>query len=183
MKVKDKKIIDTAFGKQVDAAYFRDYNVLAKQSKLAKQETNDCAVLSLMSALDIPYEVAHDIARTKLNRKDRQGTYLTVFARNIIGKRINGYHIKFIGAHPDCKRLQTSIAGSVNKKVLKNVHYKKSDVGYTLKSFIEHNPVGRFMLIVQGHAVAVIDGVLYGNRNDRTHGVQRRVWAAFEMKK
>jgi len=183
MKVKDKKIIDTVFGKQVDKAFFCNYDDLAKQSNLAKQETNDCVVLSLMSVLDIPYEAAHDIARTKLNRKDRQGTYLTIFAKNIIGEKFNGYRIKFIGAHPEKSHWQTSIAGSVNKKVLKNVHYKKSDVGYTLKSFIEHNPVGRFMLIVQGHAVAVIDGVLYGNGNDRTRGVQRRVWAAFEMKK
>ena len=29
----------------------------------------------------------------------------------------------------------------------------------------------------------VIDGVLYGNGVDRFQGVQRRVWAAFEMKK
>jgi hypothetical protein len=28
---------------------------------------------------------------------------------------------------------------------------------------MENNPVGSFVLIVQGHAVAVINGVLYGN--------------------
>jgi hypothetical protein len=181
--MKNGKIINTKTGKQIDKAFFRNYNDLTKDSKLAKQEANDCVVLSLMIALDIPYEKAHEIAQFKLNRKDRQGTRLPMYAKNIIGKRINGYQIKFIGAHPGKKLWQTSIAGTVNKKILKNAHQKNSNTGYTLRSFIEHNPVGRFMLIVQGHMVAVIDGVLYGNGVDRFQGVQRRVWAAFEMKK
>ena len=110
--MKNGKIINTKTGKQIDKAFFCNYDDLAKDSKLAKQEANDCVVLSLMVALDVPYEKAHEIARTKLNRKDRQGTYLTLFAKNIIGKRINGYQIKFIGAHPGKKRWQTSIAGT-----------------------------------------------------------------------
>jgi hypothetical protein len=47
---------------------------------------------------------------------------------------------------------------------------------------MENHPVGRFVLIVQGHAVAVVDGVLYGNRNERYEGLYRSVWYGFEMK-
>jgi hypothetical protein len=94
--MKNGKIINTKTGKQIDKAFFCNYNDLAKDSKLAKQEANDCVVLSLMIALDIPYEKAHEIAQFKLNRKDRQGTRLPMYAKNIIGKRINGYQIKLL---------------------------------------------------------------------------------------
>lgn len=66
-------------------------------------------------------------------------------------------------------------------KVLANKQYKKT-TGYTLKSFMENNPVGRFVLIVQGHAVAVVNGVLYGNSDERYNGLYRSVWFAFECK-
>ena len=47
---------------------------------------------------------------------------------------------------------------------------------------METNPVGRFVLIVQGHAIAIVDGVLYGNGNDRYQGLYRSVWFGFECK-
>ena len=47
---------------------------------------------------------------------------------------------------------------------------------------MENNPVGRFVLIVQGHAVAVVNGVLYGNTNENAIGLYRSVWMGFEIK-
>ncbi len=47
---------------------------------------------------------------------------------------------------------------------------------------MENNPVGRFVLIVQGHAVAVVNGVLYGNTNENAIGLYRSVWMGFECK-
>jgi hypothetical protein len=66
-------------------------------------------------------------------------------------------------------------------KVLSNAKYKKA-TGYTLKSFMENNPVGRFVLIVQGHAVAVCEGVLCGNTSEKYNGLYRSVWFGFECK-
>jgi hypothetical protein len=39
-----------------------------------------------------------------------------------------------------------------------------------------------FVLIVQGHAVAVVNGVLFGNGDERYNGLYRSVWYGFEMK-
>jgi len=66
-------------------------------------------------------------------------------------------------------------------KVLVNKQYKKP-TGYTIKSFMESHPVGRFVLIVQNHAVAVVDGVLYGNTGENTYGLYRSIYLAFECK-
>ena len=71
--------------------------------------------------------------------------------------------------------------GTTNKKILANPKYKKP-TGFTLKSFIENHPVGRFVLVVEGHAMACVDGVLYGNPNERQQGLYRSVWYGFEMK-
>ena len=102
---------------------------------------------------------------------------MNAFGKNIIGKTKNGKKISFIGAHPS-KNMRFSIGST---KVLANKQYKKP-TGYTLKSFMENNPVGRFVLIVQGHAVAVVNGVLYGNSDERYNGLYRSVWFAFECK-
>ena len=47
---------------------------------------------------------------------------------------------------------------------------------------MESNPVGRFVLVVQGHAVAVVNGVLYGNYDEQYKGLYRSVWFGFECK-
>ena len=44
------------------------------------------------------------------------------------------------------------------------------------------NPVGNFVLIVQGHAVAVVNGVLFGNGDEKWNGLYRSVWFGFECK-
>jgi hypothetical protein len=161
----------------IKSEYFIDSNRLAAtHSKLAKQENNDCVVRAFMAALDIPYDQSHAWVKKELHRIDKRGTLLNLYGVKIIGKTKNGKKISFIGTHPS-----KNYSSFGNKKVLTNKKYKKP-TGYTLKSFMENNPVGRFVLIVQGHAVAVINGVLYGNKSEKFNGLYRSVWYGFEMK-
>lgn len=158
--------------------YFINSIELAKNtSKLAHSENNDCVVRAFMAALDISYDQAHAWVKKELNRQDRKGTFMNAYSKNIIGKTKNGKKISFIGAHPS-RDMKFSVGST---KVLANKQYKKP-TGYTLKSFMENNPVGRFVLIVQGHAVAVVNGVLYGNSDERYNGLYRSVWFGFECK-
>jgi hypothetical protein len=170
------------WGKQIEVikpALFVDTIKLSnKQSALAKQENNDCVVRAFMSALDIPYDQAHAWVKKNMNREDKKGTYTVAYGKNVIGKTKNGYKVDFIGSHPSKEYFNTRIGSN---KILKNKQYKKA-TGYTLKSFMENNPVGRFVLIVQGHAVAVVNGVLYGNTNENAIGLYRSVWMGFELK-
>ena len=164
---------------QLKAEFFVDSNNLANaSSELAKKENNDCVVRAFMCALNLSYDQAHAWVKNELKRQDRKGTYMNAYGKNIIGKTKNGKKINYIGAHPSRDFLKYSIGSD---KILVNKQYKKA-TGYTLKSFMENNPVGRFMLIVQGHAVAVIDGVLYGNRDEQYKGLYRSVWFGFECK-
>ena len=169
-------------GRMVDAIssnYFVNSSKLANQSsKLSQNENNDCVVRAFMCALDLSYDQAHAWVKKELNRVDRKGTLMNAYSKNIIGKTKNGKKISFIGAHPSREYMNFKFGSN---KPLVNTKYKKL-TGYTLKSFIENNPVGRFVLIVQGHAVAVINGVLYGNQDEQYNGLYRSVWFGFEMK-
>jgi|GEM_PF-1444196 len=169
-RIKEIEVIKPEF--YVDTMKLAD-----SQSEISKKEDKDCVVRAFMAALDIPYDKAHAWVKKELGRKDRKGTYTYAYAKNIIGKTKNSYKISFIGAHPSCN-MQYSVGSN---KVLVNRQYKKQ-TGYTLKSFMENNPVGRFVLIVQDHAVAVVNGVLYGNTNENQHGLYRSVWYGFECK-
>jgi len=148
------------------------------QSKIAKKEDHDCVVRAFMAALDISYDQAHAWVKKNMNREDRKPTYTGRAIKIVEGKTKNGYQIKFMGLNP-AKIHWKEITGS--NKTLVNPKYKKQ-TGYTLKSFMENNPVGRFVLVVQGHAVAVVNGVLYGNTNENVVGLYRSVWFAWECK-
>jgi hypothetical protein len=164
---------------QLKEEYFVDSVKLANaSSELAKKENNDCVVRAFMCALNLSYDQAHGYIKNKMNRQDRKGTYVNAYAKNIIGTTKNGFKISFIGTHPSRSFMKTAFGSD---KVLVNKKYKKS-TGFTLKSFMETHPVGRFVLIVQGHAVAVVNGVLYGNSNEKFDGLYRSVWVGFEMK-
>ena len=169
-------------GKSVEAfksQYFVNSEKLAREfNELGKKETNDCVVRAFAAALDLPYEQAHAWVKKELKRQDRKGTFVSSYCKNIIGKTKNGKKINYMGAHPSRDFLKFSIGSD---KILVNKQYKKA-TGYTLKSFIENNPVGRFVLIIQGHAVAIVNGVLYGNKDEQWKGLYRSVWFGFEMK-
>lgn len=170
------------YREQLKREYFVDSNFLAQNnSDLAKRETNDCVVRAFMCALDIPYEQAHAYIKKEMKREDRQGTYTFLYSKNVIGKIKNGRRINFIGAHPDKTWMQKNIANTTNKKILANPKYKKP-TGFTVKAFLESHPVGRFVLVVEGHALAVVNGVLYGNSNEQYSGLYRSVWYGFQMK-
>lgn len=164
---------------QIKQEFFINSIKLANQSsELSKNENNDCVVRAFMCALDLSYDQAHAWVKKELNRIDRKGTLMNAYSKNIIGKTKNGKKISFMGAHPSREYMNFKFGSN---KPLVNTKYKKL-TGYTLKSFIENNPVGRFVLIVQGHAVAVINGVLYGNQDEQYNGLYRSVWFGFEMK-
>jgi hypothetical protein len=162
--------------------YFRDSNVIAsQQSKLADKENNDCVVRAFMCALDITYDQAHAYIKKEMKRVDRKGTYTSAYAKNVVNTVKNNKKIHFIGTHPSKAYINNMVCGNAKKKILANNKYYKP-TGFTLKSFIECNPIGRFVLIVQGHAVAIVNGVLFGNATEQYHGIYRSVWYGFEMR-
>jgi hypothetical protein len=152
---------------------------IARKSTIGAKEKNDCVVRAFMAALDIPYNSSHAFVKKYLKRINRKGTFTSSFLPDIIGKTKNGKKIKIYGVSPSHDYLIGYKFQGV--KVITNPKYKKP-TGYTLRSFIENHPTGRYFLIVEGHAVAVVDGKLYGNTGEGNYKINRRVHYVVECK-
>jgi hypothetical protein len=160
--------------KKIKDNLFKDYREIGhSHSDLSKIEKNDCAVRAFMIALNLSYNESHKFASEKLNRKSLKGTYVLKYINNILGHKVNGYKLNVIGYHP-------SIAHGHRKKLV-NPKYKK-ETGYTVKSFMEQYTTGRYVIIVKKHALALVDGVLYGNNGEQFHGFFRKVQYVIECK-
>ena len=152
---------------------------IARESAIGAKEKNDCVVRSFMAALDTSYDSTHAFVKKYLKRENRRGTYTSIHLPEIIGKVKNGKKIKMYGVSPS----HDYLIGFrfPNTKLLTNPKYKKP-TGYTLRSFIENHPTGNYFLIVEGHAVAVVDGKLYGNTGEGNYKINRRVHYVVECK-
>ena len=162
----------TTIVEELKPEYFVDSGSLAaSQSELARREANDCVVRAFMGALDLPYDRAHGFVKKNLGRKFGKGTYTSATIQSVLGKVKNGYKLRAYGCHPDKKWIMKP----KGFKVITNPKYKNKKVGYTLKSFIEAHPKGRYFVILERHAVAVVNGVLYGNKCEQRQALYRRV--------
>ncbi len=152
---------------------------IARESAIGRNEKNDCVVRAFMAALDISYDSAHAFVANYLKRIKKRGTFTSTYLPNVIGKVKNGKKIKMYGVSPS----HDYLIGFrfPNTKLLTNPKYKKP-TGYTLRSFIENHPTGNYFLIVEGHAVAVVDGKLYGNTGEGNYKINRRVHYVVECK-
>ena len=152
---------------------------IARESSIGAKEKNDCVVRAFMAALDISYDSTHAFVKKYLKRVNGRGTFTSTHLPTIIGKVKNGKKIKMYGVSPSHDFL---IGYKFNSaKVITNPKYKKP-TGYTLRSFIENHPIGNYFLIVEGHAVAVVDGKLHGNTGEGTYKINRRVHYVVECK-
>ena len=162
----------------LDSKFQDSHKIAVSQSNLATRETNDCVVRAFMAVLDVSYDSAHGWVKKYLGRKFGRGTYTSATIDSVLGKVKNGYKLSAYGCHPDKKW----IMGPKGFKVITNPRYKNKKVGYTLKSFMEAHPKGRYFVIVEKHAVAIVDGVLYGNTCEKYWGLYRRVNWVVECK-
>jgi hypothetical protein len=98
-------------------------------------ETNDCVVRALSLAFNRPYVEVHEVCAS-VGRKPRRGMF----------------------------RIQTdaAIAKITGDASAAGVRLSRYTTGYpTFAQFARENPVGRFVVIKRGHAVALIDGVYH----------------------
>jgi hypothetical protein len=159
-------------------------------STLAKSEKNDCVVRACANAFEIEYEQAHTFVKERFGRADKAATKNTHNTLNDLcdevtvfkateGNQLNlfndvsskAYEIQHVGVEP--KKGGTLI----NKK------YKHKKVAYTIKTFMQNYTKGIYLLLVNGHALAVKNGVVVDNPNYRFDGYRRTVASAFEVKK
>jgi len=156
--------------KKIKDEMFCDTIALSKSdSALARSEKNDCVVRAFMVTLDISYDIANKWVRSKFSREFRRGTYTSRHLKSVIGCVKNGKRLTMMGWCPSY-----AYSDEKRKQLLVNPKYKKK-TGYTVKSFMEQHTTGRYFIIVKGHALGLVDGVLYGNQSEQYNGFRRHI--------
>jgi hypothetical protein len=128
-------------------------------SVIAKSETNDCVVRAISSAFEMHYDEAHQFVKVKFGRKDRKGTAFFVGGlRRMVGDKvkINGKSFETMGNEYGHVSYEVKVKGQIVKRNM------------TTGTFIKKYPVGKYLVVVRGHAFSIIDGAVVGNASDAT---------------
>ena len=128
-------------------------------SVIAKNETNDCVVRAISSSFEMHYDEAHQFVKVKFGRKDRKGTAFFVggMRRMVDDKvKINGKSFETMGGQFAQMDYDVKVKGQIVKRKM------------TTGTFIKKDPVGKYLVVVRGHAFSIIDGAVVGNSSDAT---------------
>lgn len=118
-------------------------------------EENDCTVRALANAYGMPYKLAHKIM-AKQGRKPKAGLHPmeTHKALTRIGFSLQGVHgttkkARFLAKALDCQ----------------------PKAGTTLANLLSSIGLGRYVVTIRGHALAIVDGKVldYGNNLANSH--------------
>lgn len=147
-------------------------------------ETNDCVVRALAAAAGVKYLDAHSYAETILARKFRKGVsthgLISTFYKSprILGKRFSP-----IGKLTDSNKLSFAHGMGIKLRVPKTTYTVKGkpvDRDMTVYTFLKSFTKGSYFILVKGHAMAVVDGVLVGNYTDHRY-LRKRLIQAFAV--
>ena len=142
---------------------------------IALQEKGDCMVRALAAAADITYNVSHKFCEDVLGRQRNKGTDNASIKIAMLNAEKNGLEIAG-------KNYKVQVLG---KESIKNRYKLKGEIIWrqkTLKSFIESNPKGSFIVLVAGHALTVKDGELI-DWNTLKFKPTRKVTGAYKIEK
>jgi hypothetical protein len=128
-------------------------------STIAKTESNDCVVRAIASSFEMSYDDSHKFVAKIWFRRNREGT------RNFVGGlrhmsnnkvKINGKLFETMGNEYGHVSYEVKVKGQMVKRNM------------TTGAFIKKYPVGKYLVVVRGHAFSIIDGQVVGNTSDAT---------------
>jgi hypothetical protein len=126
-------------------------------STIAKTESNDCVVRAIASSFEMSYDESHKFVAKIWFRRNREGT------RNFVGGlrhmitnkvKINGKLFETMGNEYGHVSYEVKVKGQMVKRNM------------TTGTFIKKYPVGKYLVVVRGHAFSIIDGKVVGNAGD-----------------
>ena len=141
-------------------------------SVIAKGETNDCVVRAISSAFQMHYDRAHEFVREKFGRENRKGTKFFVGGMRRMeddGQDINLKSFESMGDQHGRMAYEVKVKDKVVKRKM------------TTGTFIKKYPVGRYLVVVRGHAFSIINGEVVGNVEDAKMK-KRVIVSAFKVK-
>lgn len=134
----------------------------------AKFDSNACAVYSLAAVFDITYDKAWDFAKKVFKREHRKGTpnMQTTIPLLCAKKKQLGNKIFF--REVPCTKFYKSYGDYIPRQM-------------TVSTFVKKYPKGRYLVLVKGHAFALVDGQIIDS-SDIHYKSKRRVTVAWEVR-
>jgi len=128
-------------------------------------ETNDCFVRALAISAKISYTESHGIAKELFGRKTGEGTY--DINPTIRSKKGRDYF-----AHRN-----------IQLEDVKHTYVRrdKKVLPLNIRGFYNRYPKGSYLLLVSGHALAIVDGVIQDWEDYKKH-IGRPLKAAYRVK-
>lgn len=170
-------------------------------------ESHDCVVRALSAVTYTPYDDTHAFVEDEFKRPHRRGTVGTEL--KLINCAIRkpelliqddpylnftqtfDHHITEViiaGKYKECytstiaiQELMSSLGATINVSIENNHRYNRPNTSPTIDSFIETHPKGKWLCLVRGHALAIIDGVLVDNVSRRYNGWRRPIEIAYRL--
>ena len=149
-------------------------------SSLALNEKNDCAVRAFANAFNISYDVAHEFAADKFERKTRKGVKGMFITLSKLG--FATFDLFQDSLFPERKTYSIHpLTRSKTGKVV-NHAYRHKEVSHTVKTFCAEFNKGTFIVMVAKHALVIKDGIVIDNPNYKFTGYRRIVESAVAIK-
>ena len=145
-----------------------------KNSKIAKNEKNDCFVRALAAATDMDYDTTHQEVKDQFGRKNNKGTENHMIIGQMLNAEENGLVI-------GDKRFSVNVLGKARTHNTYKLYGELIKRKKTVKSFIKDNPKGNFLVTVSKHALAIVDGKLIDNKGEEFRPT-RKVDGAYSIK-
>ena len=148
------------------------------ESRIARSETNDCVVRALAVVEDLDYDTAHRIVATKMGRLPCKGT-----SRLATGKYFmnNPHRYQIVASTRVDQKMPGFLVRLMRGEYLNATNSDGSKCKMTVGRFLKACKKGRFLVFVRGHAFAIVDGKVIGNRDD-SRRLRAVVNAAFRLK-
>lgn len=111
-------------------------------------DTNNCAVLALSAAFEIPYDEANDFALKNWRRVRRKGISVDALIKSLCQKELFGKKI---------------IEKSNKNKYIYKTTGKVVECSFQLGNFAKKMNEGTYYVVVKNHATVVKNGVIMDN--------------------
>jgi hypothetical protein len=152
----------------------------AATDALSKSENNDCVVRAVQHSFGVDYVDAHHFCEIKLKRVSGQGTYTGIYLPKI--KQAFGQKINRMGKGGRITREQKSKVEKWSNDEQKYIVKRETiQVRYKVKDFLKKFSMGKYIVIVRGHAFALVEGEIMGNWGDGNR-LNREIWSAYKVK-
>ncbi len=143
---------------KISSSYIKDIN----SSILSKGESNDCVVRALAASFDMTYDEAHNVAKIKFGRKDKNGVAGTIYTFHKLCNEKEKINNKSFTVLP---KEQIRYEGSARYVSEKNPT-KEPTQPILVRQLLEKFPTGTYFVFVKHHAFTLINGVIIGNFKD-----------------